>query len=212
MVSIDVLRGLASKVSPPLPSPALLQNHQHRHSCIVEVCWKLIRIPAQQEIAPIRINAAKLAGDRSYGQFVLKCMPRQGGVIRLDVELEMIEQFILAQESQCCCRVGIILMRRWLFRLRLNQELSFKADILFVINRHVQKTGKLLLLVLHVRIQEGVISFTSAPEYIVFATKLMCGINCSFYLGGSVGEHMCIRVGGCPQGIAGVTEEVCCSP
>ena len=74
-------------------------------------------------------------------------------MIGLEVQFEMLEQIVLAQEIQAGCRVGIILVLRRLLRFGFNVERAFETDLL-VIHRHVRKSAQMNPFAFEVGVQQ----------------------------------------------------------
>ena len=68
------------------------------------------------------------------------------GVIGFEVQFEVFEQIVFAEEVQAGGGVGIVLVLGRFFRLRLDVELALEADLLLVIDRHVQERGQMIQL------------------------------------------------------------------
>ena len=149
-----------------------------------------------QFIAGIGVDRSERPGIRRHRQVVLHGVAGQGGVVGLDVQLEVIHQAVGAEEIQARGRVGIILVRRRLLRLRFDVELPFEADLLFVIDGHVQERGEVVELALHVGVEQGGVPFAAAPERVALAFELGRHIHRLLYLRRRKGKNIRIRAGG----------------
>ncbi len=114
----------------------------------------------------------------------------EGGVVGFNIEFEIIQQAVFAEEIEAGGGVGIVLVRRGLARLGLDVELAVEADAFFVINGQVQQAREVIQLALHVRVQQGGVTFAAAPEDVALATQLVRGIQGGLDLGGGVGEDV----------------------
>ena len=127
---------------------------------------------------------------------------RQGRMVGLDVQLEVLHQAILAQEIEASRRIGIILVGGRLPGLWFNVERPFKAYLLLVVDRHVQQGRQVVQLPLHVRVPQGGIAFPAAPEGVAQSAQLVRGVHRRLDLRRPVGEY--VRIGRCPRSL-GVT-------
>ena len=84
-------------------------------------------------------------------------------MVGLEVELEVAEQIVLAEEVQARGGVGVVLVLGGFFGLRLDVELAFEADLFFVGDGHVEELGEVFQLTLHVGVPEGGVTFAAAP-------------------------------------------------
>ena len=75
-------------------------------------------------------------------------------------------------------------------RLRLDVELAFEADLLGVVDRHVQEPGEVVELALHVGVPEVLVAFAAAPEHVAIAAELVRHFERLLHLGGGEGEHL----------------------
>jgi hypothetical protein len=110
---------------------------------------------------------------RGHLDLVLEGVAGQRGVVGLDVELEMLFQPVGAQEGDAARHVEIVLVLGRLLRLGLDQELALEADLLRVIDRHVQERGEVLLLALQVGVEQRLVALAAAPEDVVLAAELL---------------------------------------
>ena len=80
-------------------------------------------------------------------------MAGQGGVVGFQVQFEMRPADRFSQEVKAGRGVGIVLMLGRLLGLRLDVELALEADLLFVVNGHVEKFGQVLQFALDVGVR-----------------------------------------------------------
>ena len=121
---------------------------------------------------------------------MLHRVARQRRVVGLDVQLEIVQQIEFAQEIQARRRVGIVLMLGRFFRLGLDVELAFEADLLFVIHGQVQEFGQMLLFAFHVRVEQRRVAFAPAPERVAFAAEFVRDFHRLLHLRGGKGENV----------------------
>jgi len=72
---------------------------------------------------------------------MLHRMPRQSGMVRLDIQLQVVLKFVLTQEIQASGRIRVILMLGRFLGFRFDIELALKSNLLLIGHRHVQKPG-----------------------------------------------------------------------
>ena len=133
----------------------------------------MIRVPTQQQVALIGIDTSQQSVDPGIMQFMFESVGSKRCMVCLDVQLEMLLQPIFEQERMDRSRIKVILVLRWLFGLRLNQELPRKPDFLRIVHSHVQETGKIVQFQLHVGVEQSLIAFPPAPKHIVFAAEFL---------------------------------------
>ena len=109
---------------------------------------------------------------RGVGQLVHHRVAGQRGVVRLDVQLEVVGQAVgragrrrTAAQSKSYWCVGRLL------RLRLDQELAGEADLLLVVDGQVEELGQVVQLALQVGVVEVGVAFAAAPEDVVHAAE-----------------------------------------
>ena len=93
-----------------------------------------------------------------------------------------------------------------------DQELAVKSNLAGIVNRHVEKAGHLFLLAMHVGVEQGFITFPTAPENIIGSAELFgCG-NGVLHLSRRIGKNMGIGIRGGTVGIARMPEKIGRSP
>ncbi|MNZ35390.1 hypothetical protein D3C78_527870 [compost metagenome] len=70
-----------------------------------------------------------------------------------------------------------------------------KANLLCIFYSHVEESGEVIKLKTHICIQQRFVAFTTAPEYIVFCTKLNSCFQAFFHLCCSISKY--VRIGSC---------------
>ena len=126
--------------------------------------------------------------------------------VGFDVELEMIEQVVLAEKIQASSAVGVVLMLGWLLWLWFDVKLSFETNFLFEINRHMKEACQVIELPLHVCVENRAITFPATPKSITFATQTMRDFDGFLDLRGGVGVDVEVGRGGRALGEAWVDE------
>ena len=113
-----------------------------------------------------------------------------------------------AQEVEAGGRVGIVLVLGRLLRLGLDVELALEADLLGVIDGHVQEAGQVIQLALHVGVPQVLVALAAAPEDVARAAQLLGDFERLLHLGRGEGEHVGIAAGGRAVHVARIAEQV----
>ena len=127
---------------------------------------------------------------------MLEGMARQGGVVGLDVHLEIRRQVVLPQEVHAGSHIEVVLVLGGLLRLGLQIEIAGKADLAAVVTGHTQEAGHVVKLQPHVGVQQGVVALAAAPEYIAGGAQLHRGIQAGPDFSGGGGKHIGAAGGG----------------
>ena len=143
----------------------------------------------KQQVARVGVDRAERPGGSGRFQLVLHRVAGERGVVRLDVQLQVGQQVVLPQEVEAGRRVGIVLVLGRLLGLRLDVELALEADLVRIVDRHVQKLGEVLQLALHVGVPEILVSFAATPERVARAVELLGDFERLLHLGGGVGKR-----------------------
>ena len=88
-------------------------------------------------IAPVHVDGAEDAQINRAGNFVLKAVAGQRGMVGFDVDADFLFQPVLLQESEHGGHVEVVLVLGRFTRLGLEQDGSLEADLVFVIHHHV---------------------------------------------------------------------------
>ena len=98
-----------------------MRREHQRH--FAEVVRELIGVPAQQRVAAVHVDAAEEPVGQGVGHFVLEGVARQGGVVVLDVEAEVVVARAVALQ-ECVDRGGVVvvLVLGRLARLGLDEQ------------------------------------------------------------------------------------------
>ncbi|MNF82191.1 hypothetical protein D3C84_644910 [compost metagenome] len=208
---VDFERATANfrvKVYAATAQAACFENFVHRKRRGVQVRRELVRIPAEEHVALVRVERAQHAVNCSNADFVLERVASQRSMVRFKVQLEVLFQAVVLQECNRRSRVEIVLVFRRLFRLRLDQELCVEADFFRVCDRHVVQASQIVQLQLHVRVQKRLVTFAAAPEYIVFSAELFTYFKAFLYLCCSVCVYVSVNRRACAVNEARVREHV----
>ena len=79
-------------------------------------------------------------------------MLSQSGVVDFKVELKIVHQIVLPQESNHCGGIKIILVFGWFHGFGLNEKVAGETLFSRIVFHHVQKGSKMIQLLLHVGI------------------------------------------------------------
>jgi len=143
---------------------------------------------------------------------VVHRVPGKSGVVRFEIELEMLEEIVFAEEVQTRGGIAVVLVAGGFFWLRLDPERAFKSDLFFVIHRHVEKLREMVEFPFHVRIPKGRVSLPAAPEYISLASEFMGDFEGLLDLGCSEREDVSVRAGRRSMEKSWVDEKAGCAP
>ncbi len=132
----------------------------------------------------------------------------QGGVVDLDVELEVVHQVVFAQEGDDGGGVEVVLMLGGLHRLGLDEEGALEAVFTGIVPGHVQEAGQVIQLPFHVGVEQAHVAFAAAPEDVVLAVELDGGVEGILHLGAGAGDDVEVGIGGRAVHVAGMAEEV----
>ena len=119
--------------------PAHAQDHQHALGGQIDVRRELVGVPAQQRVAGVGVDRAEGPGADGHLELVHHLVAGERGVVGLEVELEVGQQVVGAEEVEAGRGVGVVLVLGRLLGLRLDVEGAWKADLLLVVDRHVQE-------------------------------------------------------------------------
>ena len=89
---------------------AHLEDGEHDLGRQVDVCGKLVGIPADEFIAAVGVDATEHASIGSHGELVLHGVSREGGMVGLDVQLEVIHEIVFAQKVETGRGVTVVLV------------------------------------------------------------------------------------------------------
>ena len=184
------------EVRPAGGEPAVFQEGQHDLRGQVDVGRELVGVPADEQIARVGVNRTERARGSRHFEVVLHGVPRQRGVVGLDVQFEILEQVIFAQEIQAGRRVGIVLVLGRFLGLGLDVELALEPDALLVVDRQVQERAQVIQLAFHVGVQQGAVTFPPAPEDVARAAEIVGDFDGFLHLRRRVGEHVRVAARG----------------
>ena len=141
-------------------------------------------------------------------QLVHHLVTGEGRVVGLEVELEVGEQVVGPEEVEAGGGVGVVLVLGRLLRLGLDVERAGEADLLLVVDGHVEEPGEVVELALHVGVEQGRVALAAPPEGVARAAQVVGHLHRLLDLRGGEGEDVEVRAGRRPVHVAGVAEEV----
>ena len=191
---------------------AIFEHAEHGVGREVDVGRKLVGVPAEELIAGVGVDRSQRTRGTGNFELMLHRVTGERGVVGLDVELEVRQQAVLAQEVKTGGGVGIILMLGRLLGLGLDVELSLEADLLFVLHCHAQKRREMLLLALHFGVEQGLVPFAATPEGIALATKFVRHLHRLLHLRAGMGKHLGVAGSRGAMRVARMRKQVGCSP
>src|ERR1035437_6802372 len=87
---------------------AVFQNGEHRMGRQVNAGGELIRVPTEKLVAGVGVNRTQRIRRARHFKFMLHRMASERGVVRLNVEFEVREQIVFAQEIQARGGIRIV--------------------------------------------------------------------------------------------------------
>ena len=144
--------------------PPIFEDDEHALRGEIDVGRELVGVPAEQQVARVGVDRAERSGGGGDFQLVLHRVAGERGVVGLEVELEVLEEVVLAQEVQAGRGVGIVLVLGRFLRLGLDVELAGEADLLCVVDGHVQELREVVELALHVGVPQSRDSLRGRPR------------------------------------------------
>jgi len=182
----------------------LLDDDEHAQQGLPGVRGELVGVPAQVRLPRVAVDGAQHARGRRHAQIVLVVVAGQGGVVGLDVQLEVLVQPVRLQEAYDGLSVVVVLVRRGLPRLGLDAELRVHANLLLVLHGHLQEGREVVQLVLDLGVQRCDEALATAPEDVVGRSQLLANVQHLLRLGTAVRERVEIRRRACAVFVPGV--------
>ena len=139
-------------------------------------------------------------------------VPRKRGVIHLDIDLEILIEAVMAQETDHRLGIVIVLVLGRLHRFRLDQEGSFETVFTGVIARHREHHRQMVLLAFHVGIEQRHIPLAAAPKDIILAAERDRCVDCVLDLRAGISHCRKIGIGRSAVHITCITENVRSTP
>ena len=104
--------------------------------------------------------------------------------------------------------VVVVLVFGGLLGLGLDEQGALEADLVLVLSHHRQESGELVGLLAQTGIEQSLVTLSASPQHVVGPIEAVGGLKHVADLGGGMGEHLGIGVGGRTGGVAGVAEQV----
>ena len=156
---------------------------------------ELVGIPAVLHITTIGIDRTEHTIVDSHCKFVFECVTGKSGMVNFDIHLEVLVKAVSAKEADDSFGIHIILMLAWFHWLRFDKECAVEALGTRVVASHAKHSCHVLFFTLLVGVKKAHITFTTAPENIVFSTESYAGIDCVLDLNYSASYYIEIGVG-----------------
>ncbi len=132
----------------------------------------------------------------------------QGGVVVLDVDLDLMLQAVGLEEAEHRRGVAVVLVLGRLVGLGLDQDGPLEADPVLVLHHQAQEAAELVQLLAQVGVQDGVVALAAAPQHIVGAAEPVGRLDHLAHLQGGPGGDLGIGIGGRAGHVAAVAEQV----
>src|ERR1700724_2160360 len=200
MKQIDGVDRLAAQLRVEVQSAgseaSRLQNGIQPQRHLGHAVRELVGVPAQEQVAPVDVDAAEDAERQGHGDLVLEGVAGQGGVVDLDVGPDLLLEPEALEEGVEGGGVEIVLVLGGLAGLGLHQDRAFESAAVLVVDDEGEEPAQLLQLVLDVRIEEGLVALPAAPEDVVLPAELASGVHGLLDLRGRHGKDLRVRIGG----------------
>ena len=141
-----------------------LEDRDHGKGEFADIRVELVRVPAEQQVAGVRVNGAEGAGRDRNLDFVLESMAGESRVIGLDVELEVFLEAVGAEEGDAAGNVEVVLVLGGLLGLGFDEKLTLEANGLGIIHGHVQERREVVLLAFQVGVEECLVALAAAQK------------------------------------------------
>ncbi|AOW24381.1 hypothetical protein BJP26_13020 [Sphingomonas melonis TY] len=187
---------------------ARAQDFEHRERHFLDRVGELIGIPAVLRIAAVGVDRAKDAERARRRDLMFEGVAREGRVVRLDIDADLVLQPIALEEAVHRCRVEVVLVLGRFVRLGFDQDRAGEADLMLVIDDEAEEAAEIVEFALHVGVVERLIALATAPQHVVGAAEAVRRFEGVAHLHRAPGEHLRIRVGGATGGIARVAEQI----
>ncbi len=142
----------------------------------------LIRVPARLVVVAVHVDGAEDAKRGSHGQFVFATVSGEDRVPLLDVHLDFPFEAELLEETVDRGDIIVVLVLCGFLRLGLDQDRTLEADLVLVVDHHLQEAPGLRAFAFQVGVEQGLVPLTPAPEYVVFAAQLVSRIDAVLHL------------------------------
>ena len=152
---VDGLHALAAHLGVEVEAPgaeaAGADELDHRQRNLLDGMRKLVGVPAVLRIAAIGVDRTEDAERGGHRDLVLETVPRQCGVVRLDIDLDLLLQAVALQEAVHGRGVEVVLVLGGLVRLGLDQDRCPEADPVLVLDDQREEAPEIVELAPQVR-------------------------------------------------------------
>ena len=183
-----------------------------RRGELVDRVGELVGVPAVLRVTSVGIDAAKDVVVHGVGDLVMERVAGQRGVVHLDVDVVLTEQVVPVEEPVHRRGIVVVLVFCGLLRFWFEEEQSVEADAPLVFCYQLKESGKLVRLLAHPGVEQGLVPFAAAPQHVVLPAEPVGCFKHVSDLGCGVGEDIRVRVGRRSGGVPGVGEQVCGTP
>src|SRR5580765_7670175 len=108
-------------------------------------------------------------------------------MIYLNVQFKIFVQSIMTQKSNNSGRIVIVLMFGRFTRFWFDKKYTFESLFPRIITGKSKKFCQVILFAFHICVEQGHVSFSSSPEYIILTTQCNGSIQCILYLCSCIG-------------------------
>ena len=184
----------------------------YRQTQLIDRVWELVGIPTVLRIASIGIDRTEDAVVDCVRNLMFERVPRERRVVRLDIDLELIEEVVALEEPVHRCAVVVVLVLGGFLRLGLDEQRPGETNRVFVLSDHGQKASELVGLLHHSRIEQCFVTFAASPKGVVVAVEPVGRIEHVAHLGSGIGKDIGVWVCGSARRISRMREQVCRAP
>ena len=122
--------------------PAARSRGSDRH--LAGVHGELVGVPAEQRVAAVDVDRAENAERERQRDLVLEGVAGEHRVVLLDVDLHLLGQSPLLQETEDGGDVEVVLVLGRFAGLRLDEQRAVEADLVLVLDHHGEEAPHLV--------------------------------------------------------------------
>ena len=126
-----------------MPSPPAAQDLVQGEAHLLDRARELVGVPPVLRVAAVGVDRAEHAGGDRGGHLVVEAVAGEGGVVGLEVDLDLVE-VVAGEEPGHRRGVVVVLVLGRLGRLRLDQDRALEPDAVLVLDDEVQEAGQLV--------------------------------------------------------------------
>src|SRR5262249_34349433 len=120
------------------------EDAEHALGRQIKTCGKLVGIPAQERVTGVGVDGAECAGIDGDLELVHGLVASEGGVVGLEVQLEVGEEVVGPQEVEAGGRVEVVLVFGRFLGFRLDVEGTCEANLFLELDGHVQQPRQVI--------------------------------------------------------------------